>query len=93
MRWPLAALAAACLAVASSGAQAQAAVMAGSYQNFDVLNNTGAPTYGFEMEVWGVSKSQLSRIFPSNFNASVIRYGFGIATDFPGGVYVRWIAP
>ena len=93
MRWPLAALAAACLSVASPGAQAQAVVMAGSYQNFDVLNNTGAPTYGFEMEVWGVSKSQLSRIFPSNFNATVIRYGFGTATDFPGGVYVRWIAP
>lgn len=73
--------------------RAQAVVMAGSYQNFDVLNNTGAPTYGFEMEVWGVSASQLTRIFPSNFNAGVIRYGFGTATDFPGGVYVRWIAP
>jgi hypothetical protein len=37
------------------GAQAQAAppgiVMAGSHQNFDVLNNTGEPTYGFEMDV------------------------------------------
>ncbi len=28
------------------------------------------------MEVWGVSASQLTRIFPSNFNAGVIRYGF-----------------
>ena len=90
--WP-AALAATCLSAASIGAQAQAIVMAGVYQNFDVLNNTGAPTYGFEMEVWGVSKSQLTRIFPSNFYATVIRYGFGTATDFPGGVYVRWIAP
>lgn len=66
--------------------------MAGSYQNFDVLNSTGAPTHGFEMEVWGVSKSQLTRIFPSNFDNSVIRYGFGTATDFPGGVYIRWVA-
>ena len=74
-------------------AQAQAVVMAGSYQNFDVLNNTGGHTHGFEMEVHGISKSQLTRIFPSNFNASVIRYGIGTATDFPGGVYVRWIAP
>lgn len=72
-------------------AQAQV-VMAGSYQNFDVLNNTGSPTYGFEMEVWGISKSHLSRIFPSNFYAGVIRYGFGTATDFPGGVNVRWAA-
>lgn len=73
--------------------RAQAVVMAGSYQNFDVLNNTGGETHGFEMEVHGVSKSQLTRIFPSNFNPSVIRYGIGSATDFPGGVYVRWIAP
>src|ERR1041384_7386877 len=78
---------------AAGAAHAQAVVMAGNYQNFDVLNNTGEPTYGFEMEVWGVSSSQLTRIFPSNFNAGVIRYGFGAATDFPGGVYVRWIAP
>ena len=91
-RWP-AVLAALCLGTAALGANAQAVAMAGSYQNFDVLNNTGAPTHGFEMEVWGVSKAQLTRIFPSNFNAGVIRYGFGQATDFPGGVYVRWIAP
>ena len=92
-RWWPAALAVLCLGTTSLGVRAQAVVMAGSYQNFDVLNNTGAPTHGFEMEVWGVSKSQLTRIFPSNFNAGVIRYGFGQATDFPGGVYVRWIAP
>lgn len=85
-------LAAACLSAMALGAQARV-VMAGSTQNFDVLNSTGAPTHGFEMEVWGVSKAQLTRIFPSNFNATVIRYGFGQATDFTGGVCVRWIAP
>ncbi len=89
----ISALMSAALMSVSAGAQAQAVVMAGSYQNFDVLNNTGAPTYGFEMEVWGVSASQLTRIFPSNFNPGVIRYGFGTATDFQDGVYVRWIAP
>jgi hypothetical protein len=78
---------------AAATVQAQGIVMAGSYQNFDVLNNTGGPTCGFEMEVWGVSKSQLTRIFPSNFNAGVIRYGFGTATDFPGGTTVRWASP
>ena len=81
------------LVSAPTSVRAQAVVMAGNYQNFDVLNNTGGPTEGFEMEVWGVSASQLTRIFPSNWNASVIRYGFGTATDFPGGVYVRWVAP
>src|SRR5437868_6856285 len=88
-----------CLTTAAPSAEAaavapqpapQAVVMAGSYQNFDVLNNTGEPTYGFEMEVYGVQKADLTRVFPSNFNASVIRYGFGSATDFPGGVRVRW---
>ncbi len=74
-------------------AQAQAVAMAGSYGNFDVLNNTGGPTCGFEMEVWGIKSAQLTRIFPSNFNAGVIRYGFGKATDFSGGVYVRWTSP
>ncbi len=89
--WP-GALAALSLGAAALGAQAQAIVMAGSYQNFDVLNSTGAPTYGFEMEVRGVSASQVYRIFPSNFNAGVIRYGFGSARDFPGGVLIRWAA-
>jgi uncharacterized repeat protein (TIGR02543 family) len=97
-RWWPALLAALCLSAWTLGPQAEAQVpapaiaMAGSYQNFDVLNNTGTPTYGFEMEVYGVSQSQLTRIFPSNFYAGVIRYGFGSATDFPGGVRVRWAA-
>ena len=99
-RWLSAMLAALCLSTGAVGEQtpvqaqvaAPAVAMAGSYQNFDVLNNTGEPTYGFEMEVHGVSKSQLTRIFPSNFNAGVIRYGFGNATDIPGGVLVRWAA-
>ena len=92
-RWGAVALTMLSLAAVSPGAPAQSIVMAGSYQNFDVLNNTGGPAYGFEMEVWGVSSAQLTRIFPSNFNAGVIRYGFGIATDFQGGVYVRWMSP
>jgi len=81
------------LLAAAAGAHAQAVVMAGTYQNFDVLNNTGQQACGFEMEVHGISSSQLTRIFPSNFNAGVIRYGFGKAIDFPGGVYVRWESP
>ena len=92
-RSAMSALAAAALSALAFGAQAQAVVMAGNYQNFDVLNDNNVPACGFEMEVWGVSKSQLTRIFPSNFNAGVIRYGFGQATDFPGGVYVRWMSP
>ena len=88
--WP-AALAALCLGATALGAQAQATVVAGTYQNFDVLNTTGAPTYGFEMEVHGVSKSQIYRIFPVGL-PSAIRYGVGTATDIAGGVVVRWAA-
>jgi len=87
------ALAAGLLAASPLATRAQSIIMAGSYQNFDVLNNTGGTVYGFEMEVYGVSKAQLTRIFPSNFpNPNVIRYGVGTATDFPGGVRVRWAA-
>ena len=85
------------LCLGSIGAQAQVApaaiTMAGNYQNFDVLNGTGGETCGFEMEVHGVSAADVFRIFPSNFNQNVIRYGFGTATDFPGGVYIRWTSP
>jgi hypothetical protein len=94
IRTTLLAAAIAALAAGFTGAsQAQSVVMAGNYQNFDVLNNTGAPACGFEMEVHGVSSADLTRIFPSNFNPAVIRYGVGTATDFPGGVYVRWMSP
>ncbi len=61
------------LYAAPLAAQAQAAVMAGSDGHFDVLIDTGGQTCGFEMEVLGVSKSQLTGSFPSNFNAYVIR--------------------
>ncbi len=93
MKGLAAALASAVIASAPALVHAQTVVMAGNYQNFDVLNNTGGEACGFEMEVHGVSSSQITRIFPSNFNAGVIRYGFGTATDFPGGVYVRWESP
>ncbi len=93
MKGLTAALASAVIAGAPALVHAQTVVMAGNYQNFDVLNNTGGEACGFEMEVHGVSSSQLTRIFPSNFNPNVIRYGFGTATDFPGGTFVRWESP
>jgi hypothetical protein len=91
-RWRPLALAAGLLAAASFGAQAQAQsiVMAGSYQNFDVLNNTGQPVHGFEMEVHGMSSADITRIFAG---VGIIRYVSATTTDFAGGVYVRWIAP
>lgn len=87
------------LGSAIAPALAQSVVMAGSYGNFDVLNNTGKPTHGLEVEVHGISKSHLTRIFrywPAYSHVSggnVIRYDAGTASDFPGGVYIRWVAP
>jgi hypothetical protein len=35
-------------AMSPGAAEAQSIIMAGSYQNFDVLNNTGGTAYGFQ---------------------------------------------
>jgi Divergent InlB B-repeat domain len=72
--------------------QAQTAVV-GSLANFDVLNNTGEETHGFEIQIEGISKVDIYRIFGNWGGTNVIRYGQGTATDYPGGVYVRWTSP
>jgi hypothetical protein len=74
-------------------ARAQAPAMVGSLGNFDVLNNTGEETHGFEIQLEGVSKADIYRIFGNWGGANVIRYGTGTATDYPGGVYIRWMSP
>jgi hypothetical protein len=43
--------------------QAQTPVIAGYPANFDAVNNTGGPVYGFEMEADGISSADLTRIF------------------------------
>ena len=48
----------------------------GSYDNFDVFNDTGQTAEGFEIDVEDVDPTQLTREFPSNFAQSwLIRYG------------------
>lgn len=39
----------------ASQAQAQSAVLFGALANFDILNDTGQVTYGFEIELDGIS--------------------------------------
>jgi len=76
--------------------QAQTPVIVGYPANFDAVNNTGGPVYGFEMEADGISSSDLTRIFGGVWIAGqpcVIRYCQGVAVDFPGGVYIRWTSP
>lgn len=77
--------------------QAQTPTIVGYPANFDAYNNTGAPVYGFEIEADGIQTSDVTRIFPSNFiqqpGQCIIRYCFGTATPFAGGVYIRWESP
>ena len=82
-------------ALAPLTAQAQAVVMAGSLGNFDVLNNTGEPAHGFEIQMDGIQAADLTRIFgywPA-YGGNVIRYGAGTAINYAGGVVVRWASP
>jgi hypothetical protein len=82
------------LALAAAGAHAQSPVMVGTLGNFDVINNTGQETHGFEIELEGISSQDIYRIFGFwGAQGNVIRYGAGTAVDFPGGVYVRWKSP
>ncbi|HEY3836141.1 MAG TPA: hypothetical protein VGL72_06200, partial [Bryobacteraceae bacterium] len=83
---------------ASVAAQAQVPLIVGYPANFDTYNNTGAPTYGFEIEADGIQPSDVTRVFPSNFpvppgQPCVIRYCSGTVTPFAGGVYIRWMSP
>ncbi len=73
---------------------AQTATIVGYPANFDAVNTTGAPTYGFEIEADGIQSSDLTRIFGGTPpSGCVIRYCTGSAVDFPGGVYIRWQSP
>ncbi len=75
---------------------AQTPTIVGYPANFDAYNNTGAPVNGFELEADGISSSDITRIFGGVWIAGqpcVIRYCQGTATNFPGGVYIRWTSP
>jgi len=54
----------------------------GSLSNFDVFNDTGAPTNGFEIELDGITPSQVSY----EFGAPYERYGNPTVTAIHGGV-------
>ncbi len=62
----------------------------GSLTNFDVVNNTQHPTHGFEIELHGISSSDIS----FTFSAPHIRYGSPSLVDFNNagdfGVKVRY---
>ncbi|MES2160618.1 MAG: PEP-CTERM sorting domain-containing protein [Pseudomonadota bacterium] len=62
----------------------------GSLANFDVVNDTGLTAHGFEIELEGVSRSQIVDVFGLNRNfgtpspGDVERYGIPVVSDLLG---------
>jgi hypothetical protein len=71
-------------------ASASAEVQFGTLSNFDVFNETGEETHGFEIELDDVSSADVSYTFGAPYQ---YRYGTPKLVDFPGGVYVRYESP
>lgn len=79
-------LAGAALALAWLGAPAHAQTMFGSLSNFDVVNDTGEICRGFEIELEGVSSSDIW----STFGSPYIRYGDPTIVPTATGIIVRY---
>jgi hypothetical protein len=61
----------------------------GTLDNFDVINDTGGETHGFEIELEGIAPADVAYAF----GAPNIRYGDPtISPTLTGGVIVRWAA-
>lgn len=61
----------------------------GTLSNFDVFNDTGQETHGFEIELDGVTSADISYTFGDPYE----RYGNPKLVDFAGGVFVRYESP
>lgn len=67
---------------------AAASSLYGPLANFDVVNDTGDDTCGFEIEIEGISGADVYRTFAAPY----IRYGAPRILDGPRGVIVRYEA-
>src|SRR5689334_15990950 len=74
---------------ASANTHRAASVQFGTISNFDVFNDTGQETEGFEIELDGVSSSDITYTFGAPYE----RYGNPTITPFAGGVYVIYASP
>ena len=61
----------------------------GTISNFDVFNDTGQETQGFEIELDGISSTDITYTFGAPYE----RYGNPTITPFAGGVYVIYASP
>jgi uncharacterized protein (TIGR03437 family) len=65
---------------------AQTPIVFGTLDNFDVFNDSGQETHGFEIELDGITSKDIEATFGSPYE----RYGDPQLIDFPGGVFVRY---
>jgi hypothetical protein len=78
------------LALLSLSAVAQATATFGSLANFDAVNDTGSTAHGFEIELEGITKSDILDVFGLNRNfgtpspGDVERYGLPTVGDLIG---------
>src|ERR1700730_2135390 len=74
--------------LASGPAPAQ--TLSGLLSNFDVFNDTGEQSHGFEIELDGLTSKDVAYTFGGTY----IRYGDPTLVDIPGvGVIVRYASP
>ena len=76
-----------CVALAVHPAFAQTTF--GALSNFDVFNETGEVTHGFEIELDGIAKTSVTYTFGGTY----LRYGTPIVTESGGNVFVRYESP
>ena len=74
------------LAAAPAAMRAQSVTLFGGLSNFDVLNDTGQETHGFEIEMQGIPSTSK----PYTFNYT--RYGASQTIPTANGVVVRWVS-
>lgn len=82
-RWIVAALLA-----GGTSATLASPTLYGSLSNFDVYNDTGSETHGFEIELHGVSAADVSYTFGGDYN----RYGSPRIDSFADGIFVRYLS-
>src|SRR5205814_5982168 len=66
---------------------AQTATVSGSLSAFDVVNDTGQPVHGFEIQIEGALPGDLYYTAPGQ------RYGMPTVVPYATGVYIRYKSP
>jgi len=86
---PLALVASSVVYIGTSVSSGTTPLQFGTLSNFDVFNDTGEVTHGFEIELDGVSPTDVTY----QFGAPYERYGNPTVTAFAGGTKVTYASP